>query len=144
MLPCEYMQLLTYFSSSPDWWIEHQSGLGWLLSPVKIIVEPSIAIEFPGYGYLDLVACSVLLIAYIAMFSVGVVLAGTSRSPKKRTGGIILLLGGLGLFHLVHRHNITIFEVKLGNIITVAVCCIIGLTWIYVRRLINRRHPQRV
>ena len=65
-----FVELLSQFARSPEWYGMHRSGLNWVLSPVKFGNPPPVlGINIGGASHIDVLACLALAVIYFLAFT---------------------------------------------------------------------------
>lgn len=126
-----FVELLSQFARSPEWYGMHRSGLNWVLSPVKFGNPPPVlGINVGGASHIDVLACLTLAVIYFLAFTVSVRLI--KKSLRSIIAACTLCAMGLAVAVSTWFLNFWDFYVKLGTLIAVIVFLLTGIIWRYI------------
>lgn len=136
-----FVELLSQFARSPEWYDMHRSGLNWILSPVKFGNPPPIlGINVGGVSHIDVLACLTLTVIYFLAFAVSVRLI--KRALRSIVAACTLCAMGLAVAVSTWFLNFWDFYVKLGTLIAVIAFLLTGIIWRYISQR-KRRLPAK-
>ena len=136
-----FVELLSQFARSPEWYGMYRSGLNWILSPVKFGNPPPIlGINVGGASHIDVLACLTLTVIYFLAFAVSVRLI--KRSLRSIVAACTLCAMGLAVAVSTWFLNFWDFYVKLGTLIAVIAFLLTGIIWRYISQR-KRRLPAK-
>lgn len=121
------IRLLTLFARTPEWYDAHRSGLNWLITPIKAGEPVPLLALSSGNQHFDVLAIIFLFLAYLLLFSGGMLLV--VRPGKSRVVGVLAIALGVALAVTVHAHNQPWLEAKLINLAFVVFCIALSVTW---------------